>query len=342
MGRMRNDGGARRSGGWLALGVVMIGLVATAVLASSAPGRSVGLPWLAVLDTEGTNYQSDPSSMTFTVTLSSASAVPVSVDYATVDCSSPDNDDYEPAQGTLVFAPGEMEKKVEISLLPEPGTLTEFDELMCLDLSNPVNATLYKARAIGTIHFQGDPKPEQVNVTAVGDANQCVQTVNAPGCQPLDGEHQFDIEDIKYVNPGSGKINLHTTEGSVRFFGTAFDISKIDPESSGTGKPMTLLTLRGGSFAACGKTTRAAAGAGKTKKPKTVRRLWGKGQGSFRTRGRYSSGTVRGTWWLTSDRCDGTRTHVLQGVVSVYDFVLKKHVKVPAGSSYIAGPAKNH
>ncbi len=30
--------------------------------------------------------------------------------------------------------------------------------------------------------------------------------------------------------------------------------------------------------------------------------------GSFRTKGRYSASTVRGTTWNTSDRCDGTLT----------------------------------
>ena len=58
-----------------------------------------------------------------------------------------------------------------------------------------------------------------------------------------------------------------------------------------------------------------------------MRRLWGKGKGHFRTRGRYSSGTVRGTVWLTSDRCDGTRTYVKEGVVRVFDFTTKKTIE---------------
>jgi hypothetical protein len=70
--------------------------------------------------------------------------------------------------------------------------------------------------------------------------------------------------------------------------------------------------------------------------PTTVRRLWGKGKGSFRTRGRYSSATVRGTTWLTADRCDGTLVRVFQGVIEVRDFRLKKTVRVPRGKSYVA------
>jgi hypothetical protein len=108
---------------------------------------------------------------------------------------------------------------------------------------------------------------------------------------------------------------------------------------------MVSVSLRGGSFAACKNRTlsgtRSTSAAAKEKpKPQAVRRLWGKGKGSYRTKGRYSSGTVRGTWWLTVDRCDGTRTLVRDGVVRVYDFVLKKYVKVQACQSYVASPSK--
>ena len=72
------------------------------------------------------------------------------------------------------------------------------------------------------------------------------------------------------------------------------------------------------------------------KKKKPVRRLWGHGKGRFRTKGRYSSATVRGTEWVTTDRCDGTLTSVTQGVVSVRDFTRNKTVSVAAGKSYLA------
>ena len=49
------------------------------------------------------------------------------------------------------------------------------------------------------------------------------------------------------------------------------------------------------------------------KKPKT-RKLWGDGKGRFRTRGKFSSATVRGTKWVVIDRCDGTLTRVVRGI----------------------------
>jgi Divergent InlB B-repeat domain len=66
------------------------------------------------------------------------------------------------------------------------------------------------------------------------------------------------------------------------------------------------------------------------------RRLWGSGKGRFSTKGRYSSATVRGTKWLVEDRCDGTLTRVVHGVVTVRDFVKKKTVFVRAGQTYFA------
>jgi ferric-dicitrate binding protein FerR (iron transport regulator) len=67
-----------------------------------------------------------------------------------------------------------------------------------------------------------------------------------------------------------------------------------------------------------------------------VRRLWGNGKGRFTTKGRYSSATVRGTRWLVQDRCDGTLTRVLRGVVKVKDFRSRKTINVRAGRTYLA------
>ena len=59
---------------------------------------------------------------------------------------------------------------------------------------------------------------------------------------------------------------------------------------------------------------------------KRSRRLWGHGKGRFRTRGRNSSATVRGTMWLTKDSCNSTTTTVREGVVIVKDFGKRKNV----------------
>ena len=80
-----------------------------------------------------------------------------------------------------------------------------------------------------------------------------------------------------------------------------------------------------------------SAAANKKKGPKAVLgQLWGSGKGKFRTSGKYSSATVRGTIWLVQDRCEGTLTKVTRGTVQVADFRRHKTVTVKAGHSYLA------
>jgi hypothetical protein len=97
--------------------------------------------------------------------------------------------------------------------------------------------------------------------------------------------------------------------------------------------PITELTLAGPELGACPKAKRATTA--KRKRP-AVRRIWGSGHGRFRTRGRYASAAVRGTIWLTEDRCDGTLVAVKRGLVAVRDVRRHKTVSVPAGKQYLA------
>ncbi len=58
--------------------------------------------------------------------------------------------------------------------------------------------------------------------------------------------------------------------------------------------------------------------------------------GRFRTKGRYSAGTVRGTIWDTTEECAGTLTTVHRGTVAVYDYGKRRTIAVHAGHSYLA------
>jgi len=104
--------------------------------------------------------------------------------------------------------------------------------------------------------------------------------------------------------------------------------------------PITDIVLRGRKPAACPPNARngapAASSSAKRVKP---RRLWARGHGRFRTRGRHGAATVRGTKWLTVDRCDGTLVSVRRGLVAVRDFAQRKTVLVRAGESHLARPA---
>jgi hypothetical protein len=91
------------------------------------------------------------------------------------------------------------------------------------------------------------------------------------------------------------------------------------------------IILTGGSFRSC-----SATGASASRSRRVVRRVRASGRGRFRTRGRYSAATVRGTIWETIDRCDGTLTKVTQGSVVVRDLRKRRNITVRAGKSYLA------
>jgi FG-GAP-like repeat/FG-GAP repeat len=108
------------------------------------------------------------------------------------------------------------------------------------------------------------------------------------------------------------------------FFDGIFEISQS--------KGLTTLTLT--EALDCRTKARTAA-----KKPKS-RKLWGDGKGKFRTKGKYSAATIRGTKWLVTDTCTSTTTRVTQGVVTVRDDVKKKNVIVRKGKRYTARAKK--
>lgn len=149
---------------------------------------------------------------------------------------------------------------------------------------------------------------------------------------PLNG--QTEIPMGSQVNTVNGTVKLTAGLGggktnSANFYQGVFSIS----QSKAKGAYMTL-RLQGGNFRVCRTSGKALSIEAKSKKP--VRRLWGSGKGRFTTRGRYSAATVRGTKWLTMDRCDGTFTKVLRGIVRVRNFRAHKTVNVHAGHSYLA------
>ena len=72
------------------------------------------------------------------------------------------------------------------------------------------------------------------------------------------------------------------------------------------------------------------------KKKRRSRHLWGDSHGNFRTVGKSSSASTRGTKWLTKDTCQGTITTVLRGKVLVRDFKTNGRHIVTAGHSFLA------
>jgi hypothetical protein len=134
------------------------------------------------------------------------------------------------------------------------------------------------------------------------------------------------------IDTRRGRVNLVSaadrqgTQQLAWFYEGVFKVGQ-----TGGSQPVTNLTLAE-ALARCPRSSRASAAQARKK----TRRLWGEGRGRFRTTGRFSSATVRGTRWLVTDRCDGTLTRVTEGSVAVRDFVRRRTVVVRAGRQYLA------
>jgi hypothetical protein len=135
------------------------------------------------------------------------------------------------------------------------------------------------------------------------------------------------------VRDGSGQTQTGT------FWGGVFKVKQSKRDA------VTELVLAGRSKGNCGRARRAArtdvSASRSRSRRRWSRRLWGRDRGGrFRTRGRHGSATVRGTRWLTEDRCRGTYFKVTDGAIDVRDKRRRKTVRVERGESYLAKAKK--
>ena len=131
----------------------------------------------------GTNNGTTP--FTFTVSLASASSLPVSVDYTTADGTATlANGGYQAQAGTLTFNPGETTQT--ISILVNGNSQPHPDETFYVNLVNPVNGIVAAdgQQGVGTILGDSSGTSYYVNDTStVGDV-----FCTAPGNYANDGK----------------------------------------------------------------------------------------------------------------------------------------------------------
>jgi hypothetical protein len=171
------------------------------------------------------------------------------------------------------------------------------------------------------------------SVTTAPVNGQVLVKLPGQGFAPLGAAQQIPVGALLDTTGGTVRLtSAVNTRGKVQSGDFAGGVFRVGQSRSGGG--LTDLSLSGGSFVGCatGAGTRALA----ARSSRVVRRLRGRAKGRFRTRGRYSAATVRGTNWTVEDRCDGTLTTVRTGVVAVNDFRKHRNVTVRAGHTYLA------
>ncbi len=108
------------------------------------------IPKLSIGNLTVTEGNSGTLDVVFTVKLSAASGLAVTVDYATVNGSATAGSDYNSTNGSLTFNPGETTKTITVSILGD-SVHEQLSKAFSLGLSNALNALFANSQGIGTI-----------------------------------------------------------------------------------------------------------------------------------------------------------------------------------------------
>ena len=230
--------------------------------------------------------------------------------------------------GDICSAEFDVGTVVTLTATPDPGWTFSGWAGAC-DGNAGCVVTVDAGKAVTASFALPPPTPGQtVNATPLG-GEVLVKVVGTPQFVPLSVPSLVPVG--SQFDATKGRVELTAaraggiTDTSLFYDGT-FEVSQPTPTA------LAELRLISGDFSVCSLPSFSAT----DKNRRRVRRLWGSGKGKFRTRGKYSSATVRGTIWKTEDRCDGTLTQVQDGSVTVRDFGRKRDFVIRAGKSYLA------
>lgn len=183
-----------------------------------------------------------------------------------------------------------------------------------------------------TVQPQADPEPEpdfRKTFTVEGvDGRVFVSSQSTGSGRSLRAIRFVEVREKREVPLGSivdtrkghAKLEFEVSRQAKQdgtFYGTKFKVSQ--PANQGG---LTELDIRDAAAnrSACRKSRSGKRPFAAKRLPKTlVARIKGRAKGKYRTRGRNSSASVKGTTWEINERCDGTLTKVVTGVVKVFD-----------------------
>jgi hypothetical protein len=171
------------------------------------------VPSLSIDDVAEFEGNVGTTNLVFTISLSAPSSRPVSVEFATADGSATVADaDYQPASGTVTFAPGDTSETVTVRL--NGDTAIEPDETFFVNLSNEQDATIADSQGQGTI-LNDDLSPD-VACTIRG-SNKDDVLIGTPGNDVICGGNGDDLLDGQGGNDvmigGNGQDTLVGGDG---------------------------------------------------------------------------------------------------------------------------------
>jgi VCBS repeat-containing protein len=150
---------------------------------------------------------------TFTVTLSAASGLPISVDYTTANQTALSGSDFLSTSGTLNFAAGVTTQTVTVSIVNDTAfPVFEGAETFLVNLSAPVNATIADAQGVGTI---------QDNGTGAGGTDNDTPT--------------FSIANVTVSDQSAGYANFVLSMSAASTTATQFSLALTNGTATGGG-----------------------------------------------------------------------------------------------------------
>lgn len=185
---------------------------ATIIEATQTPVLSIG----NASQNEG---NSGTSTMSFTVSLTDASAQTITVDYTTADGTATAGSDYTSATGTLTFTPGQTSKTIFITILGD--TIYEGNETFTVTLSNASPTSTPISTAIGTGSILTDDTVSTIQFSGANISNS--ETVTS---------YSIPIS-ISPASGGTVTINFATSGTAVAV--TDYTVSIISPISISAG-----------------------------------------------------------------------------------------------------------
>ena len=183
-------------------------------------------------------------------------------------------------------------------------------------------------RTLGRVVFTADPVPPALGkrvTAAVARGHVKVKAVGANHFTPLTSSQTLPVGSVIDATEGRVRLTTATSEpGRLQqgtFYGGRFSVRQ-------TRAGLTKIFLRGP--LACGRVATVS-------RRRHRRSLWSSDSGgAFATIGLDSVTTVRGTKWLTQDRCGGTLTRVARGEVVVRDKASGRRFVLHAGQQHFA------
>jgi uncharacterized repeat protein (TIGR01451 family) len=231
-----------------ASGVITNSVVITSSTPDPSPGNNTAnastsiVPFVRVQFSSGSYGVSEGAgTAAITVTLNTASGLPVTVTYATSDgtATAGPSGDYTAASGALTFPPGATSRVFTVTIIND--TLYENNETVLLTLSNPTNATITGTNPATLTIVDDDPPPtvrfEYASYSVV-ECN-CPATINVvlSAASGLTVTVSYATSDGSAVAPGdytatSGTLTFAPGDTQKSFNVQIIDDALIEPDET--------------------------------------------------------------------------------------------------------------